>query len=503
MRAKTAYDELIRRVREQSVLGTCSALLGWDEQTYMPRGGAENRGEQLALLAGIHHARATDPRVGELLGELEGSDLVGRSDGPEAVNVREVRRQYGRLTRLPRSLVEEIARTTSVAQGEWTEARREGDFGRLRPRLESVFTLKRREAECLAHPGGLYDALLDEYEPGATTRRLGPVFDALRDGLAPLLDAILGSGRGPGPAQVGREFPVDRQRIFVEAVAAEVGFDFDRGRIDPTAHPFCTHIGPGDCRVATRFDARDLGDGFFSTLHEVGHALYDQGLDPAHHGTPMGEPASLGVHESQSRLWENVVGRGLPAWRHWFPLARRLFPSALRDVEVEAFHSSANRVEPSPIRVDADEVTYNLHIFVRYELERALLAGDLPVADLPGAWDESYRRHLGIVPADAAEGCLQDIHWSAGLIGYFPTYSLGNVFAAQLFEAARADLGDLDAAFATGDFAGLLGWLRDHVHRQGRRHHSPGLIEAATGSPPGPSAFVAALRRKFRPLYRL
>jgi carboxypeptidase Taq len=253
--------------------------------------------------------------------------------------------------------------------------------------------------------------------------------------------------------------------------------------------------------VATRFDAHEFGDGFFSTLHEGGHALYDQGLDPAHHGTPMGEPASLGVHESQSRLWENIVGRGLPAWRHWFPLARRFFPEALRDVSLEEFLFAANRVETSLIRVDADEVTYNLHVFVRYDLERALISGDLAVADLPGAWDEAYRRHLGIVPANDAEGCLQDIHWSAGLIGYFPTYTLGNLFAAQLYNAAVSELGDLDAAFALGDFAGMLGWLRDRVHRQGQRHRSPALIEAATGSPPGPGPLVQALGEKYGRLY--
>jgi carboxypeptidase Taq len=503
MRDQDTYDELIRHVREQSLLASCSALLGWDENTYMPPNGAEHRGEQLALLAGMHHAKATDPKVGELLGTLEASDLVHDVDSPEAVNIREVRRDYDRLTKLPRSLVEELARTTSIAQREWSIARRESDFARLSPWLEAIIGLKRREAECVGFTDTAYDALLDTYEPGATARGLLPMFESLAVEIPPLLFAVVGASRQPDPKILARDFPIERQRVFGETVAAAIGFDFDAGRIDVTPHPFCSTIGPGDCRVATRFETRDFGDGFFSTLHEVGHALYEQGTDPSHFGTPMGEPTSLGIHESQSRLWENTVGRGLPFWQFWFPQARRVFHDAFRGIKLDDFHFAVNRVQTSLIRTEADEVTYNLHVLIRFELEQALLSGDLAIADLPDAWNAAYRRYLGIAPSNDAEGCLQDIHWSAGLFGYFPTYTLGNLFAAQLFARAREELGSLDEQFASGQFAELLNWLRDRVHRHGRRYRSTKLVERATGSTPSVGPLLAGLHEKYGPLYGL
>jgi len=539
MGPRAAYAELIRRSRELATLASCSAVLGWDEQTYMPPGGAQARGDQMALLAGLHHERATDPRVGELLGDVEGSDLVTGSDSPEAANVRELRRDYDRRTRLPRSLVEELAKTTTIAQQEWVAARQGKNFPQFRPWLEAIFALKRREAECLGAgntgPGnpprrvreaprsgevegvgafhapdrdevGIafetpYDALLDEYEPGARARDLAAGFDALRREVVPLVDAIAGSGRRPDPTILNRDFPVDRQKLLGEMVAAAVGFDFRRGRLDTTAHPFCSGIGPGDCRITTRYNPRDFGESFFGVLHEVGHGLYEQGLAPGHAGTPMGEAASLGIHESQSRLWENAVGRGRPFWAYWLPVARRVFRESLGDVDPEAFHFAINRVAPSPIRVQADEVTYNLHILARFDLERALLGGDLPVGDLPGAWAEVYRKYLGITPADDAEGCLQDIHWAAGLVGYFPTYTLGNLFAAQLFARAREDLAGLDRSVARGDFAGLLGWLQSRIHAEGRRFRSAALVERATGAAPDHRPLVRSLRQKYGELY--
>jgi carboxypeptidase Taq len=314
---------------------------------------------------------------------------------------------------------------------------------------------------------------------------------------------VVGASRQPDPKILARDFPIERQRVFGETVAAAIGFDFDAGRIDVTPHPFCSTIGPGDCRVATRFETRDFGDGFFSTLHEVGHALYEQGTDPSHFGTPMGEPASLGIHESQSRLWENTVGRGLPFWQCWFPQARRVFHDAFRGIKLDDFHFAVNRVQPSLIRTEADEVTYNLHVLIRFELEQALLSGDLAVVDLPGAWNAAYRRYLGIAPANDAEGCLQDIHWSAGLFGYFPTYTLGNLFAAQLFARAREELGTLDEQFASGQFSELLNWLRDRVHRHGRRYRSTSLVERATDSAPSVGPLLASLREKYGRLYGL
>ncbi|CAN5663574.1 thermostable carboxypeptidase 1 [soil metagenome] len=501
MKDQEAYEELLQISRERSLLASCSALLGWDEQTLMPPGGVELRAEQLGLLAGIEHDRATSPRLGERLDLLEGSDLVANPESPAAVNVRELRRQFERKTRLPRSLVEELARVTSSAQHEWVEARKARDFARFLPWVERIVTLKRQEARCLAPEGDPYDPLLDEYEPGASAQDLAERFAGLRRDLIPLVDAIRGSSRRPDPTILARSFPVDRQRLLGEMMASAVGFDFQRGRLDTSAHPFCSGIGPGDCRLTTRYNEHDPGEALFGILHEVGHGLYEQGLAPEHFGTPMGEAISLGIHESQSRLWENAVGRGRAFWRYWYPQAVRIFRTALGDVSPDAFHFAINRVEPSMIRVQADEVTYNIHIIIRFVLERALITGALKPADLPGAWNEAYQRDLGLTPDNDAEGCLQDIHWSAGLFGYFPTYTLGNIYAAQLFARASADLGNLEADLAQGETSGLLAWLRNRVHRQGSRHHPAPLIERATGSAPDPRPLVQSLSEKYGELY--
>jgi carboxypeptidase Taq len=471
----------------------------------MPRGGAEHRGNQMALLAGLHHEKATDPRIGTLLETIEGSDLVRDPESVSAVNVREIRRSFDRQTKLPRTLVEELARTTTLAQQEWVVARQKSDFPHFRPWLEKIVHLKQREAECLTGGTITYDALLDEYEPGARSADVGRLFAVLRRELVPLVEAILSSRVQPDLTLLrsAAGYPIERQQFFCEEVAAALGFDFHRGRLDTTAHPFCTGIGPGDCRITTRYDPDDFSDGLFSVLHETGHGLYDQGLDPIHYGTPMGEAVSLGIHESQSRLWENAVGRSRTFWTHVLPLAQRIFHEALAGVALDDFLFAVNRVEPSLIRVHADEVTYNLHILLRFELEQALLCGDLAVGDVPAAWNESMQRLLGLTPPDDAGGCLQDIHWSCGLFGYFPTYTLGNLYAAQLFARADAELGDLGPSFARGEFEPILEWMRAKIHRQGRRYRAARLIEHATGAPPSPEPLVAALRAKYGALYQL
>jgi carboxypeptidase Taq len=544
MDAHEAYTELIRRLRELAILGSCSSLLGWDEQTFMPDGGAGHRSAQMGLLAGLHHERATEPEIGDLLATIESSNLVVQPRSPAAVNVRELRRSYNRRVRLPRTLVEELARTTSLAQPEWVRARSTSDFARFRPWLEKIIQLKRQESACLSGQpaddgqqlrhalvgtpsreplpiaaGTAYDFLLDEYEPGATTSELAILFQALRRELVPLAARITeasqradraspapraaasGNPAATGPTILNRFYPRERQKVFGEAAAAAVGFDFHRGRLDVTAHPFCSGIGPGDCRITTRYDEHNFSDAFFGILHEAGHGLYEQGLDPDHYGTPMGEAVSLGIHESQSRLWENAVARSRPFWTYWFPIARRIFHEALSDVSVDAFHAAVNFVTPSLIRVQADEVTYNLHIIVRFELEQALLSGDLAVTDLPAAWNQKYEEALGLKPRNDAEGCLQDIHWSAGLLGYFPTYTLGNLYAAQLFARAQSDAGGFDQSFAQGDYSGLLAWLRANVHREGQRRRSVELIEHITGSKPDHRPLIAALTQKYSELY--
>jgi carboxypeptidase Taq len=501
MRADKAYEELIRRVREETLLTTVEALLEWDEETYMPAGGVGNRSEQLALVAGLLHERGTDPRLGELLAEVEHSALVADPGSAAAVNVRALRREYDRFVRLPRSLVEDVARTTALAQKAWAGARQGADFARFRPFLERIVALKRAEAECVGYADEPYDALLEDYEPGLRSTVVARLFSALRRELVPLAQRIAEARRQPDASVLRRHFPPDRQRRFGEEVASAVGFDFSRGRMDLGVHPSCTSLGPGDCRISVRFDDRDFSGGLFTILHEVGHGLYEQGLDPAHHGTPLGEAASVGMDEAQARFWENRVGRDRRFWDHFYPRARALFPESLGDVAVDEFHFAVNRVAPSLIRVHADEVTYNLHAMIRFELERALVRGTLAVGDLPDAWRAAYREALGVEPRDDAEGCLQDGHWADGLIGYFPTYTLGDVFAAQLFEGAERELGSLGEQFGRGEFAPLVHWLEAQVFRQGSRHPSARLIETVTGSPPDHRPLVRALRTKYEALY--
>jgi carboxypeptidase Taq len=501
MTPDAAYANLIHATREASLLASCAELLGWDEDTYMPSGGVAHRGQQMALLAGLVHDRQTDPRLGELLAIVEGSPLGADPQSAEAVNVRELRRAHDRARRLPRRLVEELAQVTSLAQKEWAVARRRADFARLRPWLEKIVTLKRHEADAIGWQADPYDALLEDYEPGARTAALTRLFGALRDELAPLLSAIIGSPRQANSAILARRYPLQRQRSFAQKVAAALGFDFAHGRLDSTTHPFFAVIGPGDVRITTRYALHQFGAAFFATLHEVGHGLYEQGLPAEHHGTPVGQAPSLGMHESQARLWENAVGRSRGFWRHFFPAARHAFQAALRDVDEDAFFRSVHHVAPSLNRVQADQVTYNLHIAVRFELERAMIHDELRPADLPAAWNEGYRRYLGIVPADDGEGCLQDGHWAAGMFGYFPTYTLGNVLAAQLVARAANALGDLDVLFARGEFVALRDWLRQQVYVAGSRHSAAVLIEHVTGSPPDHAALVRALWRNYGELY--
>jgi carboxypeptidase Taq len=491
-----AYQALINLSREETILSSCADLLEWDEEVFMPSGGVKHRAEQLALLAGLSHDRGTDPRYEELLNALESSPLVTDPVSPAAVNVRELRRGFDRERRMPRRLVEETARVTSLAQKVWAKARKNNDYKLFVPWLDRIIALAREEADASGHNGTRYDALLEEYEPGMTTGQLSELFARLTSDLTPLVGALRDnhSAKRTRP----RRFPLDRQREFSQSVAAALGFDLDTARMDLGQHPFCTSIGPGDVRIALRFAAGDMTSGIFTLLHEIGHALYDQGLDPAHYGTPMGEAASLGLHESQSRLWENFVGRSDGFWRHFYPLLQSKFPESLTKVSRESFRQQIDRVEPGFIRVEADEVTYNLHIVIRFELERALLSGDLVSADLPGAWSELYQRYLGVTPEDDRSGCLQDAHWSEGLIGYFPTYALGNVYAAQIYDAAERDLGLLDDVFAAGDFGGLRRWLAEHIHRHGMRYRSHQIIERITGSPPDASALVQHLSNRYR-----
>jgi carboxypeptidase Taq len=501
MSQEQAYAELLRRIKEHALLASCASVLGWDERTYMPRQGSAHRAEQMALLARLTHEMLTAPEIGQLLSEVEGSSLVKDPESAAAVNVREIRRSYDRAVKLPKELVEELARVTTRAQQVWQEARHANDFAAFQPWLEKIVHLKRQEAAAIGYKGVPYDALLDEYEPGATTAEITRVFADLRAELVPLVGAIIGSGKKAPRDILERDYPVDRQHVFGEAAAAAIGFDFASGRLDTTTHPFCSGMGPGDCRITTRYNPRRFNDAFFGILHEAGHGIYEQGLDPEQFGTPLGSAVSLGIHESQSRMWENLVGRSRPFWEHFFPRARQTFFDSLHNVGLDDFIFAINDVQPSFIRVEADEATYNMHIILRFEMEQALVSGDLKPADVPSVWNEKFQKSFQLTPPTDTLGCLQDIHWSMGGLGYFPTYTLGNLFAAQFMEQARQDLGDLDGDFRRGEFGQLKGWLNEKVHRPGQRFRAIDLCRRVTGKPLSHKPLLSYLKKKYAPLY--
>jgi len=497
------YERLCQHTRETALLGGIEALLGWDERTMLPPGGGEYRAEQLTLLAGMLHARRTDRRIGDWLCELADSPLASDPHSDSGATIRQLRRQYDKQIKLPQSLVEELARTTSLAQHAWEQARPKNDYKSFAPFVKKIFELKRAQADALGYEKNRYDALLDDFEPGAKTDDVAKVLRGLRDALVPLVAEIAQSSRRPDLEILKRHYPVDAQNNIGREAAAKIGFDFQRGRLDVTSHPFCSGMGPSDCRITTRFDERFFPSSFFGILHEAGHGMYEQGLRADVYGLPPGEAVSLGVHESQSRLWENLVGRSRAFWVHFFPNAQGSFSEALGNVRLDDFYFAINDVRPSLIRVEADEATYNLHILIRFELEQELLTENLPIEELPKAWNERYQKYLGVSSGTDRDGVMQDIHWSAGLVGYFPTYSLGNLYASQLFEKAGAELGSLEEMFRRGEFAPLLSWLRKNIHQEGQRYDAADLVQRVTGQPLSHEPLMRHLRGKFGPLYGL
>jgi carboxypeptidase Taq len=494
-----AYESLQERSREIAVYNSAASLLSWDQETYMPPKAGAYRAEQLSQLAGLAHRLGTAPEVGDWLKACEDS-LPPCADEEEtarrAANVREWRRDYDRATKLPSRLVEEFARTTSLSRDAWAQARRESSFPAFAPWLDKILALTREQAECWGYTTTAYDALLEGYEPGARAADLVPVFADLQKQLTPLLPSLEKITGGIDPARLEGDYPIDIQRALNKEIADAIGFDFEAGRIDTTVHPFCTEMGPHDCRLTTRYNVKDFTGSLSGTMHEAGHGLYTQGLHAAFFGTPIGTYASLGIHESQSRLWENQIGRSRAFWAHWYPRVKKIFPS-LEALPLDEFWILVNRVKPSHIRVDADEATYNLHIILRFEIEQKLVSGELAVADLPAAWNARFEEIFQIPVPDDRRGCLQDTHWALGLIGYFPTYTLGNLNAAQLYAAALKQ----DPAIATdieaGKYGRLLAWMREKIHRHGRRYSPTELIERATGEPTRATYFLDYLKGKY------
>ena len=480
----------------------------------MPAGGAGARGHQLATLRRLAHERFTAPEVGDLLEELGAADSggAGYDVDVDAALVRVARRDRARATLLPPEWVTAFAETTSAARESWKAARAADDFSAFAPHLRRVVELNIEKADRFrpliaeergagyapAEADARYDALLDEFEPGASTESVTVAFDQLRAGLVPLVEEVAAQP-APDDSFLHRDFPEDEQWALGLEVARAFGYDLERGRQDRSAHPFSTALAITDVRITTRLDPQFFSPAFFGTLHETGHALYEQGISAELDRTPLADGASLGMHESQSRMWENLIGRSLPFWEHWMPQARAAFPEALSGVTPEAMYRAVNVVRPSLIRVEADELTYHLHVLLRFEIERRLLSGALDVSDVPEAWNESMRSYLGIVPPSNADGCLQDIHWSLGAIGYFPTYTLGTLMSVQLLDAARRDSPTLDHALADGDYAPLLSWLRERIHRFGRCLTTPELLRRATGQDLDAGPWLAYASAKYAP----
>jgi len=489
----TAYDRLVERFARLGALQEASEILGWDRETMMPQGGAEGRAGQLAALELVCHGMLTGADVADLLDAADAQDGLGAA---ERANLAAMRREWRQATAVPSDLVGALSHATSAAQQVWLQARPAGDFVAFRPALAEVLNLTRQAAQAKAEAGATspYDALIDDYDPGLTQARIDPLFDRLGDVLPSILDDV--RRRQAEPLALAGPFSIERQRELGLKLMAAVGFDFSRGRLDVSAHPF-TGGTPADVRITTRYDEADFTSGMMAVMHETGHALYEQGLPEAWHGQPAGRAISMTIHESQSLLIEMQVSRDVMFLEFAAPLMREAFGGEGPAWQVENLARLAGWVEPDFIRVEADEITYPLHIILRYRLEKALLAGDLAVADLPGAWNDGMQEVLAIRPPDDRVGCLQDIHWAHGLFGYFPTYTLGALAAAQLFRAARAAIPHLAEHVRSGDFAPLLAWLRSNVHKWGSLATSEEIVERATGSQLGTAAFEAHLQERY------
>ncbi len=512
MSREKKIDRLREIDRQTQTLGSIVQLLSWDQETGMPPAAVGGRSEQLSLLEGMIHDNTAGEEVGELVGELCGDStpelppgalLRGAEPDPDSsAFLRTMRREHLRAVRIPRRLVTEFARAQSRGQAAWISAREKDDFAAFLPHLQTLLDLNREKADAVGYEEDRYDALLDEYEPWMKASTVDRVFDEMSGALRSLLDRIMGAPE-VDDAFLYTDYPVEQQKLFSRQVAEAIGYDFSRGNISESAHPFTIRPGDDDVRITTRYNPASFKSAIFGTIHETGHALYEQGVDDSLKGSVLGQGTSLGIHESQSRTWENMIGRSSEFWKHFYPGLCELFPENLGGVSRERFVQSVNKVEPSLIRIEADEVTYGLHIILRFRLERELLSGNLPVADLPGAWNDLCEELLGIRPRRDAEGVLQDVHWSMGAIGYFPTYALGNLYGAQFFAALKKEEPDIEKSFGSGNFSKVREWLTGRIYRYGSSRTAGELVHTITGEDLQAKYFADYLETKYTQLYDL
>ncbi len=497
-----AYEELTNRLAEVVDLAGAAAVLGWDHRTQMPRNGAVARSEQLGTLSKLIHTMFVDPELGRLLDEAQPWAEEQGYDSLEASLVRVTRRDYEKLVRVPPELSAELSRTSAIAEPVWQEARKESDWAKFQPYLEKVIDLRRQYVDCFEPADEDYDHLLDIYEPGMKTAEVRAVFDELKAGLVPLIAQVAERADAVDASFLIGEFSIDAQKHVEGKILADFGFTADSWRLDETVHPFATRSGMDDIRLTTKHHEDSLHS-IFSSMHEFGHGIYEYGGDRAFARTPLARGTSLGFHESQSRMWENLVGRSRPFWQHYYPLVQEAFPSQMNGVDAEGFYRGINRVKPSLIRIDADEATYNLHIILRFELEQEMITGRLSAADVPEAWDAKMMEYLGVEVPDVADGALQDTHWAGGSIGYFSTYALGNVVSAQLWQRISDEIPDVYEQIGRGEFGQLREWLREHVHQHGRKYMPQELLQRVVGSKMDPKPLLAYLRGKLGEIYAL
>ena len=501
--AEIKLAELRRRLLEINDLSAAGRVLSWDHATYMPKCGATARARQGAIVRRLAHEKSVAPELGKLLEELEPYAASLPHDSNEASLLRVARRDFEKAIKVPPDYVARVSAFGATAYDAWKRARPANDFATMVPFLERAIDLGCEYAEFFAPYEHVADPLIDDADEGMTTASIRMLFAELRNELVPIVQAICNQPAADDGCLRG-SFGEPAQLDFGLSVFKRIDYDFDRGRLDKTVHPFCTRLSAGDVRITTRVDESDVREALFSTLHEAGHALYEQGVDPALEGTPLGRGASIGVHESQSRLWENVVGRGRSFWQHFYPLLRSTFPDQFSKVPLETFYRAINRVQQSLIRTDADEVTYNLHIMMRFGLELDLLEGRLRAKDLSEAWRTGMQAYLGIVPPDDRDGCLQDVHWYAGGIGGgFQSYTIGNILSAQFYAAAVKAHPDIPREIAIGEFSTLHAWLREHLYQHGRKFKPYELVERTTGGQMSVGPYLAYLRSKYGELYQL
>jgi carboxypeptidase Taq len=494
-------EELRERLSTIDALNRAEAVLSWDQETYMPEAGSPTRAEQMARIAGLAHEMFISSETGRLLDEARASDSPKAGIDEDVVRV--TRRDFDLADRIPPTLIAALHRQAALAHPIWVHAREHNDFSAFAPVLEKTVELTREMAEHIGYSDRPYDALLELHEPGMTANQLDDVFADLKRVQVPLVAAIAKRAQPHEDAPLHGRFDEQRQEEFALRMIRSFGYDLTRGRLDRVVHPFETAFSRDDVRLTTRYDESNLADSLFSTLHEAGHGMYEQGVSRELEGTPLATGASSALHESQSRLWENVVGRSRPVWEHFYPALQETFPDQLGPVTLDDFYLAINRVQPSMIRVDADEVTYNLHIMLRYEMEQGLLSGAISISDAPTVWNDKMQEYLRIRPKTDSDGILQDTHWASGLFGYFPSYALGNVVSVQLFDRAVEEHPAIEDEMRRGVFGTLHGWLEQNLYRYGRRFEPNELIERATGQPMTTRPYLAYLQRKYKALYRL